>query len=530
MGEARDQVLPAAGVVPGAVELSYDSELILSAMPGGVFCVDLEGRATLINEAAARLFGWTQAELLGSRIHDVIHNRRPDGSPYPSDECPIHRALIDGEARQKESDTFWRKDGTSMPVEFDCRPIVREQGIVGVLVGFRDLSEKQRVEERTSQLIREQFARAKAEYQHAQLRDLLVQAPALICVTRGPQHVIETINELYSRAIGDADVVGKGILEAFPRASSDQLAMIERAYETGEPCTGSEVAGPILGSVGSVGQFFNFVFQPLRDDTNLVYGLLMHAVDVTDLVTARRQVRARADELARLARALEISNRELDSFAYAASHDLRAPLRGIANLAQWIEEDLASQGMRDETREMLQLMRVRMHRMESLIEGLLEYSRAGRTRQRPEMVDTARLVAEIVDLLSPPDGVVISVAPDLPVFPTEKLPLQQVLQNLISNAIKHACRDDAVITIAVRDAGDFYEFSVADNGAGIERRYHDRIWGIFQTLEARDKVEGTGIGLSLVKKLVESQGGRTWVESEPGRGATFKFFWRKAQG
>ena len=196
MGEARDQVLPAAGVVPGAVELSYDSELILSAMPGGVFCVDLEGRATLINEAAARLFGWTQAELLGSRIHDVIHSRRPDGSPYPSDECPIHRALIDGEARQKESDTFWRKDGTSMPVEFDCQPIVREQGIVGVLVGFRDLSEKQRVEERTSQLIREQFARAKAEYQHAQLRDLLVQAPALICVTRGPQHVIETINEL----------------------------------------------------------------------------------------------------------------------------------------------------------------------------------------------------------------------------------------------------------------------------------------------------------------------------------------------
>ena len=166
-------------------------------------------------------------------------------------------------------------------------------------------------------------------------------------------------------------MVGKGIREAFPRASSDQLAMIERAYETGEPCTGSEVAGPILGSVGSVGQFFNFVFQPLRDDINLVYGLLMHAVDVTDLVTARRQVRARADELARLARALEISNRELDAFAYAASHDLRAPLRGIANLAQWIEEDLASQGMRDETREMLQLMRGRMHRMESLIEGML---------------------------------------------------------------------------------------------------------------------------------------------------------------
>jgi PAS domain S-box-containing protein len=529
MGEARDQVLPAAGVLPGASELSYDAELILGAIPDGVFCVDLEGRATLVNEAAARLLGWTQAELVGSRIHDVIHNRRPDGSPYPSQECPIHRALVDGEARQKESDTFWRKDGSSMPVEFDCRPIVRHGAIVGVLAGFRDLSEKQRAEERTSQLIREQFARAKAEYQHAQLRDVLVQAPALICLTRGPQHVIETINELYSRAIGEADVVGKAIREAFPGAPSNQLAMIDRAYETGEPWTGSEVAGPFLGNVGSAGQFFNFVVQPLRDDTSLVYGLMVHAVDVTDLVTARRLVRVRADELARLARALEISNRELDSFAYAASHDLRAPLRGIANLAQWIEEDLASQGMREETREMLQLMRVRMHRMESLIEGLLEYSRAGRTRQRPERVDTARLVAEIVDLLSPPEEVVVSVAGDVPTFRTERLPLQQVLQNLISNAIKHARRDDPQITIAARDAGDFYEFSVADNGAGIERRYHDRIWGIFQTLETRDKVEGTGIGLALVKKLVDSQGGRAWVESEPGRGATFKFFWRKAQ-
>ena len=528
MREASNQVLPAAGVLPGASELSYDAELILGAIPGGVFCVDLEGRATLVNEAAARLLGWTQAELAGIRIHDVIHNRRPDGSPYPAEECPIHRALIDGEARQSESDTFWRKDGSCIPVEFDCRPIVRRGETVGVLVGFRDRSEKQRAEERTSQLIREQFARAKAEYQHAQLRDVLVQAPALICVTRGPQHVIETINELYSRAIGDAEVVGKAIREAFPGAPSRQLTMIDRAYETGEPCTGREVAGPIVGNVGSVGQFFNFVIQPLRDDTGLVYGLLMHAVDVTDLVTARRQVRARADELGRLARALEISNRELDSFAYAASHDLRAPLRGIANLAHWIEEDLASQGMREETREMLQLMRTRMHRMESLIEGLLEYSRAGRTRQRPENVDSARLVAEIVDLLAPPEGVAIS-APDVPTFRTERLPLQQVLQNLISNAIKHAHRDDPRITITARDAGDFYEFAVSDNGAGIEPRYHDRIWGIFQTLEARDKVEGTGIGLALVKKVVESQGGRAWVESEPGQGATFKFFWRKAQ-
>jgi light-regulated signal transduction histidine kinase (bacteriophytochrome) len=223
--------------------------------------------------------------------------------------------------------------------------------------------------------------------------------------------------------------------------------------------------------------------------------------------------------------ALEKTNRELDQFAYVASHDLKAPLRGIANLAQWIEEDLQDR-LGDDTREMLALMRTRMHRMEALIDGLLQYSRAGRVHQAAERIDTRRLVSEIVDLISPPDGVTIEVADDLPTITAERLPLQQVLMNLVGNAVKHAARDDARVSISARRAGSFWEFAVADNGPGIEPQYRDRIWGIFQTLETRDKVEGTGIGLALVKKLVEAQGGRAWVESTPGQGATFRFSWR----
>jgi len=377
-------------------------------------------------------------------------------------------------------------------------------------------------DERTKALVREQSARAKAEFQQDQLRDLLMQAPALICVTRGPRHVIQTVNALYARSIGGRNVVGQSMGEAFPDAPPERIAVLDQAYETGQPYHGKEIATTLTTDAGTEARFLNLVVQPLKDAEGTVYGLMTHSVDVTEQVRTRQ-------ELADLALALERSNRELDSFAYAASHDLRAPLRGIANLAQWIEEDLlGSSQLTDETREMLELMRLRMHRMEGLIEGLLQYSQGGRGHQTPETVDVRRLVREVVDLLSPPPGASSVIASDLPTLRTERLLLQQVFMNLIGNAIKHANRDDPVVKVSGRRVGQFYEFSVEDNGPGIPLEFHDRIWGIFQTLETRDRVEGAGIGLALVKKIVESQQGRAWVESSPGEGSTFRFLWRKS--
>jgi len=239
-------------------------------------------------------------------------------------------------------------------------------------------------------------------------------------------------------------------------------------------------------------------------------------------------VEQKAEELSRLARALEVSNRELDQFAYAASHDLKAPLRGIANLSQWIEDDLADR-FTDEARENMRLLRGRVHRMEGLIDGILQYSRAGRVQERTERVDVGRLVEEVVDLLAPPPEVVFQVGPGLPVLETERLPLQQVLMNLIGNAVKYARVAEPRVEVAAEDRGDAWELRVSDNGPGIAPEYHDRIFGIFQTLQSRDEVEGTGIGLSIVKKVVESRGGRVWVESEEGAGATFHVLWPKAR-
>ena len=248
------------------------------------------------------------------------------------------------------------------------------------------------------------------------------------------------------------------------------------------------------------------------------------------LESALEDTRRARDNAERSAAAAEAAYRELDQFAYVASHDLKAPLRGIGSLAQWIQDDIG-ESLTGDSAEHMRLLQGRVHRMQALIDGVLAYSRAGRTLTAPEPVDSGALVREVLELLDFPDGVEIQVAPHMPQLQAERVPLQQVFMNLIDNAVKYArgARPDVRVEVAWRELGNAYEFWVRDNGPGIAREYQERIWGIFQTLAARDKVEGTGIGLSVVKKIVESRGGRVGVESEPGQGATFRFTWLKAQ-
>jgi PAS domain S-box-containing protein len=230
----------------------------------------------------------------------------------------------------------------------------------------------------------------------------------------------------------------------------------------------------------------------------------------------------------RLIKALETTNRELDQFAYVTSHDLKAPLRGIGSLAEWIEEDLGA-NLTDDGRRKMELLRGRVRRMEALIQGILDFSRVARTTGSPEETDVSRLIAEVTEMLGPKPPAIVSVAPGLPVLHTTRVALQQVFMNLIGNALKHAARPDVEVRIESRDAGEFWEFRVIDNGPGVDPAYHERIWGIFQTLEARDKVENTGIGLAIVKKIVEGRQGRAWIESAEGQGATLAFTWPKRE-
>ncbi len=255
--------------------------------------------------------------------------------------------------------------------------------------------------------------------------------------------------------------------------------------------------------------------------------------DVTERQQHEAILQARADELARInaillttTAQLEKRNQELDQFAYVTSHDLKAPLRAIANLSEWIEEDLEA-CLTEDTKHQMDLLRGRVHRMEALINGLLQYSRVGRIRVQSEEVAVGELLEEIIDFLAPPPNFQITIASEMPILQTKRLPLQQVFTNLIGNAIKHHPRDDGKVQISVTNQGKFYEFVVEDDGSGIAPQYHDKVFVIFQTLEARDKTENTGIGLSIVKKTVEAQGGTIKVESQLGEGTIFRFTWPK---
>jgi len=229
-------------------------------------------------------------------------------------------------------------------------------------------------------------------------------------------------------------------------------------------------------------------------------------------------------------RALTRSNRDLDQFAYVASHDLKAPLRAISSLASWIEEDLGDRAV-DRVRDHLRMMAGRVQRMEDLIEGILGYSRAGRAVEQSD-VDVRALVAEISAQQALPGGVAIDVADGpWPVMRAARVQLGQVWANLLGNAVKHGVPDGGHVELGcARHDGDggAWRFWVRDDGAGIEPAYHGRIFELFQRLASRDQIEGAGIGLSIVRKLVDGNGGKVWVDSAPGRGTTFFFTWNPA--
>lgn len=221
---------------------------------------------------------------------------------------------------------------------------------------------------------------------------------------------------------------------------------------------------------------------------------------------------------------LERSNAELDSFAYVASHDLKAPLRGIRNLAEWIAEDLGSAS--DETKHNLELLRRRVDRLDGLLESLLEYARAGRSEDVIGSVDTRKLVADIAEYLAPKKGFSIVCEGELPTLTTARPPLEKVLRNLMGNALKHHDRTSGTVVVSAATRGGFTEFRVTDDGPGILPEFHEKIFQMFQTLKPRDEVEGSGMGLAIVKKTVESLGGTIRVESAPpARGTAFVFNW-----
>lgn len=272
------------------------------------------------------------------------------------------------------------------------------------------------------------------------------------------------------------------------------------------------------GEIGDLTRSFVGLIKKLRTTTVSRDKLL---VEIERRKKSEENLRQTAEQLAE-------SNRELDQFAYSASHDLRAPLQGIETLTEWIHNDCYDI-LPEKSRKHLNLLKRRVHRLDALIHGILEYSRVKAINENDVAVNVKELLKDVIDNLALPKHIKIDIENNLPNFMTDKSALTQVFHNLINNAIKFIDKPEGEIKIGSERNDQYFQFYIADNGPGIEPQFHKKIFEIFQTLQSRDTLESTGIGLALVKKIVEKQGGKIWLTSVPGQGTTFYFTWPKVR-
>lgn len=230
----------------------------------------------------------------------------------------------------------------------------------------------------------------------------------------------------------------------------------------------------------------------------------------------------------KLEKTLTRSNEELDKFAYIASHDLKSPLRGIAQVVSWVEDDLKDT-ISDETSGHLKLIKNRIERLERLLNDLLDYSRVGRLHGDFKNIAPEEFILEIFQLSNPPAEFKCVINTDIQTIETLHVPLALIIRNLVSNAIKHHDRKDGMLNITVKDQSEFIEFIIKDDGPGIDPKYHEKVFEVFQTLNARDKVEGSGIGLSIIRKLVNNYQAKLNLDSDGLNGSTFILHWPKVQ-
>lgn len=247
--------------------------------------------------------------------------------------------------------------------------------------------------------------------------------------------------------------------------------------------------------------------------------------ELSEEVMVRRRTE---DALAETVRRLTQSNRELREFARISAHDLKSPLRAIGTLSDWIAEDYANKPD-GRGKEIARLLTGRARRMSNLLDAVMYYTDISTEEPAEEDVDLDKLVKGVISDISPRENIEITFDNELGVVTGDRKVLGRVFQNLLDNAVKYIDKPKGRIRIGCVDSGDFLQFHVSDNGAGIEKQYFEKIFEIFQILSRRDDTEEVGIGLSIVKKIVQMYGGRVWLASEPGRGSTFFFTWPKQQ-
>jgi PAS domain S-box-containing protein len=470
-----------------SADLERSFSQVIESAPNGVVVIDSSGRIVLVNRELERMFGYSRSNLLNQPIERLL----PE--PFRATHSGMRMSyFMDPRPRAMGSgrELFGlRADGTEFPVEIGLNGIETSAGPMAVAT-IADIS-----------------ARRHAE---ANFHNLVEAAPyGMVVVDQtGTIVLVNSRMELifgYSRA----EMEGRPVEMLLPARYRAPHADHRDAYR----------AAPALRAMGTGRDFM--ALHENGTEFPVEVGLSPVEWKSDSMVLAAI---IDISERKRLEFDLAQAKVNLEEFTHVASHDLRSPLRGIADLVEWIAEDLGDDP-RPEIRKNLDRVRLRVRRLERIIDDLLAYARAGRASADIELIDPAALIDGVMEIQPIPPGFEIVVKVDAAPFKAARTPLETVLRNLVSNAIKHHDRDTGKIEIAVREDDAFCVVTVSDDGPGIPAKVQDRIFQLFQTLSASER-EGSGIGLALGKRLVECHGGTITVQSaDDRRGTSFQFRW-----
>ena len=448
--------------------------------------VNLDGYFVRVNPACEQILGFTSAEIMAQSFIDFLHPDDIAASTAVFEGLGTANVLVDFENRYRCKDESYRWILWNAILDPE-RNLIYASG--------RDITDRKHDEERLRQS--EEFNRRILESN----RD---------CIKVMDLDGRLTYMNDYGQLLMDVDdfsTVAESQWLEFWQGSDRESA--QTAFSTALAGGVSQFDGSCITNKGTP-KWWEVIVTPILAADGQVSQILSVSRDITD----RKQTQAD----------LEKRNKELNSFVYVVSHDLKAPLRAVANLSQWIEDDLEGQLTADNQSQM-NLLRSRVQRMSSTIDGLLDYARCGHNDEEIRLVEVAKLLVDVIDSVDPPPTFTINLPTEMPTFFAKRLLLFQVLVNLIGNGIKHHHSEAGAIQISIEDHGDFYEFAIADNGPGIAPEHQEQMFKIFQAVNPQNRSDSTGIGLAIVKKTIEAEGGAIWLKSELGKGTTFYFTW-----
>ncbi|PYF84344.1 PAS/PAC sensor signal transduction histidine kinase [Marinomonas alcarazii] len=461
---------------------------LVTYLPMGAMVVNANTRILFVNDSLIDILGYSQEELLNADIDMLLPEEFRDKHKNFIQHFfaqPRKRQMGLGQALYAR-----KKNGEHIPIEIGLNPI-QQNGHTFVLATLIDLTARQRANN--------MFQRSIESAPHG-----------ILAVDAGG--IIQLTNSALCQAFGYSaeELINQSMDMLLPHRYREYHGKLRDTFHQ-TPTPRMMGVGRDLTALHKDGREFpvEIGLSPFEDET----GNNMVLVSLLDITKRKR-----------MEQDLKETNTNLEEFTYVASHDLRSPLRGIADLLEWIKEDLDS-GLIPDVKRNLDRIEVRIERMEQLIDNLLTYAKAGKVESNTQQIDVNKLLDDIFELIPIPKGITVTRDIKLKHLTSTSTPLETVIRNLISNAIKHHDRDTGNIFIHCVAENNLCHFSISDDGPGIPEAAFSRIFRLFQTVTSNER-SGTGIGLSVSRRLVETHGGRISVEANtPQRGVTFHVWW-----